>query len=181
MSNNSVIFIFGIVFAPVAIMLHEFGHFGAGLMFGLKPHLHFAMTTMAQTTPFRDFLVTAAGPMVTALISIGGIISLWFQRRYKVRSPKVWSIWLATFCALCAGRWLRPPNHLFDEVRLSTYLGVAPGFLPCAVVALALVILVMTVLLHEPGKRLIPFSSATMGLCLGIILWMSVLGPRVLP
>ena len=162
-------------------MLHEFGHFGTGLMFGLKLHLHFAMTTMSRTTPFREIFVAAAGPMVTALISIGGLISLWFQRRHKVPSPKVWSIWLATFFALAAGRWLRPPNHLFDEVKLSAYLGVAPEFLTCAAIALALVILVMTVLLHEPGKRLIPFSSAILGLCLGIILWMNVLGPRVLP
>jgi hypothetical protein len=180
-SNNLVIFLVGIIVAPVAILLHEFGHFGTAFMFGLKPHLHFALTTTAPTTSFHGFLVTAAGPIVTALISIGGIISLWSQRRHQVRPPKVWRLWLATFCALCAGRWLRPPSHLSDEVRLSAYLGLAPGLLPCAAVALGLVILVLTVRLHEPGKRLIPFSSAILGLCFGIMLWTSVLGPRVLP
>jgi len=190
MSKNLFWIIFGVLFAPVAILLHECGHYAVAVVQGHTAHFHFAetITDYPQPASYSSFLwVVAGGPAVTALMTIGGLFWLWHLRRSRLQAAATCSDWLASFLVLCAIRWLRcftgSPTHPQpkDEAVLSAGLGFPPWLLPYLLAPVALALLMVAVRLHPRGCRLVPFSSAIFGLCLGVILWLNVLGPRILP
>ena len=187
MRQNLIRFFFGVLFTPVAILLHECGHYMTAAALGLAPHLHFAYTTTNYPgTPYTIGLVTAGGPTATALIVIVGFFWLWHLRHDRLQAPVTPTEWFATFLVLCAARWLRgsigglhgEPN---DEARLSASMGFPQWLLPYLLIPVALAALIAAVRLHPRGSRLAPFGSAVLGICFGVVLWLKVIGPRLLP
>jgi hypothetical protein len=132
-------------------------------------------------------LVIAGGPVVTALMTIGGFFWLWHLRRGRLEAAATSADWLATFLVLCAIRWLRcfgaSPAHPQpkDEALLSAGFGWPPWLLPHLIASAALALVVVAIRLHPRGGRLVPFGCAFLGCCLGWFLWLKVFGPKILP
>jgi hypothetical protein len=190
MSQNLSRLFFGVLFGPAVLLLHECGHYFASVALGLTTHFHFAEVTTNYTLPVstRDMqLVGAAGPAVEALLAIGGFFWLRRLRRGRLQAPATSWDWLATFLVLCAGRWLRgftgPPGRPQppDEAFLSASFGFPEWLFPYLLAPAALALLIAAVRLHPRGNRLAPFGSAVLGVGLGLVLWLKVLGPRILP
>jgi cytochrome bd-type quinol oxidase subunit 2 len=151
------LFLFGVVFAPIAILLHESGHCGALAAIGTGPELHFASTTSARSIPPRAMpWVVAAGPAITAMMSFGGLLWLWYLRHGRLREPVKLGEWLATFCVLCALRWVRAIalQKPSDEANLSTTFGLPQQFLPYLFVVVALILLIAVLRMHPRGSLL---------------------------
>lgn len=125
------------MFAPVAILLHELGHWFALAALGCPAQIHFAYTTPRTAIPGHlSWLVVAAGPAVTGVMMFGGFFLLLGLRRGRLQDAVTRVDWLATFPALCAVRWLRfgtasivlpQPN---DEATLSKACGFPAWVLP---------------------------------------------------
>jgi hypothetical protein len=190
MSQNLIRLFFGVLFFPAVLLLHECGHYFASAVLGLPAHFHFAEVTTIYPQPLSlhaFWLVATAGPAVEAILAIGGCFWLWHLRHNRAQAAATCMDWLATFPALCAARWLRcftgtpgqpqPP----DEAALSASFGFPKWFFPYLLAPVAIVLLIGVVRLHPRGARLVPFASAVLGGCLGLVLWVRVFGPRILP
>jgi uncharacterized protein (TIGR03382 family) len=190
MSRNFKIFLVGVLFSPLLILLHEGGHYTAAASLRLKARLHFGHvgTTYPLPVPVREQrLVTAAGPAVESTLALVGMLWLWLRRRRRRQEAATPQDWAATYLVLCVGRWLRAfvgtPAHPLprDEAFLSASLGFPEWLFPCLLAPAALVMLATAIRLHPPGQRLAPFGSAFLGGGLGAFLWLKVLGPQILP
>lgn len=186
MSQNLSRFFFGVPFGPAVLLLHECGHYFASVALGLTAHFHFAEVTTTYPLPVSSRamqLVTAAGPAAEALLAIGGFFWLWRLRRSRLQATATRWDWLATFLVLCAGRWLRGLVRLeeSDEAFLSASFAFPEWLFPYLLALAALALLIAAVRLHPRGNRLAPFGSAVLGAGLGVILWLKVFGPRILP
>jgi hypothetical protein len=181
------LFSVGLLFAPIAILLHELGHWFALAALGCPAQLHFAYTTPGTAIPHSSWFVVAAGPAITAVMMFGGFFLLLRLRRARLQGPATRVDWLATFSALCALRWLRFGTASMvlpqpsDEATLSMACGFPSWLLPFLLVPVALTVFVSTIRLHPSGNRLAPFASAVLGICVGVALWLKVIGPRLLP
>ncbi len=188
-ARNRIPFVTGLLLAPVFIFLHEAAHFGAARVLGFQATLHSGVTTVHYShlpPPPADLVVTAAGPLLQVLIGGAGLVWLYRLRRTRRTEPATWRDWVATWCALNAGRWIGSPFRTAavptpDEVLLlrASGLPVALGLTLLAVLAASAV--VATVRLHSPGSRLLPFSYGFVGGSAGMELWLHGLGPRLLP
>ena len=191
MTGNILKFILGMLFAPTVILLHESSHYLTARALGLTPAFHAAKNTFQVPkeglSERKNFVVTIAGPLVEATLGSVGICWLWRLRSKRRMTPATAIDWLATFFAICAGRWLRcvtgTPTHPQpgDEARLSADLGLPHWFLPYFLAPFSLLILGTAIYLHPTGSRLIPFASVILGGCVGSFLWVNYLGPRLLP
>ena len=184
--RNVVLFSGGIIFPAAVILLHECGHFAAGYLSGFKMSFHYAevrFTTPGEISDQALVVVTAAGPGVEASLAAGGF--LWLRRARRARRQEIPTAgdWMATACALSAGRWLRcfagtPTNpQPTDEALLSRALGLPGWFLPYMLAPFAIALLVAIIRLHPAGARRSPFSSFVAGAMGGLLLWMKIIGP----
>jgi len=188
-ARNRIPFATGFLLAPVFIFLHEAAHFGAARALGFKATLQSGVTTIHYShlpPPRADLVVTAAGPLLQVLIGGAGLLWLYRLRQTRRTEPATWRDWVATWCALNAGRWIGSPFRpdavpTPDEVVLlrASGLPVALGLVLLAGVAASAV--VATVRLHSPGSRLLPFAYGFVGGSAGMELWLHGLGPRLLP
>lgn len=190
MIQNLNRFSFGVVFAPVVILLHECGHYIAATALGFTAYFHFAETGIRIPQPIPPYifrLTVGAGPAVEVLLTIGGFFWLRHLRQNRLQSVATYADWLATFLVLCAGRWLRafasaPSNPMpSDEAKLSANFGLPSWLLPYLLALMALAILIAAIRLHPRGNRLVPFVSAILGMAVGIVVWLKIIGPRILP
>jgi hypothetical protein len=190
-AKSTVPFLVGLVLFPSFILIHECGHFVAGLSFGLETKLHYAITnfkgTQAQLTPKVNLIITLAGPLTDAVQMVLGFGWLWMLRRHRKTSPASFLDWTATALALHACRWLRgftglPANpQPDDEAFISKALGLPSWLLPYCLTLMALIVLVAIIRQHAVGQRLVPFSAIMLGGCIGCALWMWLIGPIILP
>ena len=181
----------GLILFPSFILIHECGHFLAGLCFGLETKLHYAITnfkgTQAQLTPKVNLMITLAGPLTDAVLMALGFGWLWILRRHRESSLATFFDWIATALALHSGRWLRgftglPSNpQPNDEAFISKALGLPSWLLPYLLAILAAIVSVAIVRQHAVGQRLVPFSAMMLGGCIGCALWMWLIGPIILP
>jgi len=179
------------VACPTFIVLHELGHYVTGACLGASVKLHYGNVSGSMPkekfTWRADVLQTSAGPLVNAALAAAGFLWLYGLRTTRREAVTSLADWLATSVALNAGRWLRgftgspahPQPH--DEARLSQAFGLSAWFLPYLLALLAVVVLLSTVRLHPPGGRLLPFLSAGLGGVIGILFWMRLAGPLLLP
>jgi len=184
-------FLCGLILFPGFILVHECGHALAGLGFGLKTKLHYAITTFngtrEQLTPTVDLLIAMAGPMVSVVLMALGCVWLWKRRRNRWSEPAMVFDWIATSLALNASRWLRgfigsPSNpQPNDEALISKALGLPSWLLPYCLALMALIVVVAIIRQHAAGQRLLPFSAIILGGIIGCSLWMWLLGPIILP
>ena len=176
---------------PVFTVLHEGGHFMAARSLGWSAKLHFAQTQYdvpkEEFTWRRDMWVSIAGPLVQILLAAAGFLWLRTSRMHRVSTVATPGDWVATTLVMNVGRWLRcftsSPSHPSpdDEAYISRAMGLPGWLLPYLLGLVALVALVVTIRLHPPGARLIPFSSFGVGAMIGFFLWMKVAGPLLLP
>ena len=86
LKRNVGVFLLGMIFVPVLILLHECGHYFAAKAFGLKAEIHSSETTIHVPEPVPPHIkrvTVAAGPSVDALLTAGGFLWLWYSRRSK--------------------------------------------------------------------------------------------------
>ena len=171
------------------IFLHEVAHFTVARALGFNATLHSGVTTVHYTRlppPPGDLLVTAAGPLLQVLIGLAGLFWLYRLRRNRRSDSASWTDWVATRCALNAGRWLGSPFRasaipMSDEALLVKATGF-PIWLGLTLLGMvAACVVIATFRLHPPGSRLVPFVYGFLGGVLGMELWLHGLGPRLLP
>ena len=176
-----------LLISPLFIVLHELGHYLAGRSLGWTANVRYQETQLTRTeqaTPRDEILVTSSGPMVSAFLAAIGFIWLRASRLSRLDSIPTPADWLATtMLVMNVARWLRcfiglPSN---DENWLSRATGLPGWLLPFCLGAVAIVALIATVRLHPRGSRLVPFLCLAAGGVVGSGLWLTVLGPVLLP
>lgn len=189
---------------PVAVLLHEFGHFAAHMVFGFKGSaLHYSSTTFDLERPFwqqvyRGDFQAAAGllpPWQVAASTAAGLLltyavvaaCCYFVWRYKSQpfvvglglvSPLRFISGVPALIALVQGRTLRSGT---DEANLALLTGI-PSIL---LVLLGLAVLaggwfwLVKTLPRE--QRLAKASGLIVGIALGMVVYFKFVGPWLLP
>ncbi len=181
-----------LVASPIFVLLHEIGHYVAGVCLGFSATLHYDQVTGTmpkEALTWRgDALQASAGPLVQVVLAAAGFAWLRSLREDRREAAVTMKDWLATvFVGLNAGHWLRgfaDPlgcQQLIDEARVSGAMGLRPTVLPCLFACLAVVALLATLRLHPPGNRLLPFLSMAAGGAIGFVVWIKLAGPLLLP
>ncbi len=189
--RNLIPLLVGLLVAPFFIVVHEGAHLVVARSLGIRAELHYAATTVHYSRlapPPSDLLVTAAGPVIQALLAGGGLIWLYRLRRYRRLEPASWIDCVATWVTFNGGRWLGASaaltfagTALKDEVVLLRASDL-PIWLGLALLGLGAIGFLWAALrLHPPGGRLVPFAYAGLGGIAAVHLWMRWLGPLLLP
>jgi hypothetical protein len=146
--------------------------------------------------PQRSLFITIGGPLQTVLTGTIGLIMLMVRRKsINLRGLEILD-WLAIFLSLF---WLRevfnliasifgeiisPDGNWFggDELLISQGLHLWSGTVPIILATLGLIISVHIVFRIIPKKiRLTFILSGLIGGISGFILWMNLIGPKILP
>ena len=181
-----------LVASPLFVLLHEIGHYVAGVCLGFSATLHYDQVTGTmpkEALTWRgDALQASAGPLVQFVLAVAGFAWLRSLRQHRREAAVTMQDWLATvLIGLNAGHWLQGVadpfgyRQLIDEARVSGAIGLRPTVLPCLFAFLAVVALLATMQLHPPGSRLLPFLSMAAGGAIGFFVWIRLAGPLLLP
>jgi hypothetical protein len=194
-----------IIAIPLAVLLHELGHFLAYWAFGFQGlALHYSSSTHAVETRFWQLIysgnveraaallplwkvgvATTAGILFTYLVTIGCCV---FRSEEKSApsgdcarasfAPVRFLSGLPTIVAALSGRRVSAGT---DEAHLAALTGIPVLLLN--VTGLLVLVLAWIWLLRSIPKdhKWISLVSVVSGLALGIFLYFSVLGPRLLP
>lgn len=178
------------VAVPVGIVLHELGHYLVAAALGAPDlHLHYdhISANEAVIPAGERGAIALAGPIVTLLIVVGfSAAALRSGPRALLIAPVFAAGWRTA--GLTLGYWITrvaEPAALagrdVDELIAARSLGV-PAEVLYAVNALVLygawVLLVRRV---PRGRRLPALTGILLGTAVGIIAWLRVLGPVLLP
>ncbi len=144
----------------------------------------------------NDFIHRAAGPIQTMLTgTIGFVLLLMFRKKYFAAIVLNWQQWLLIFFSLF---WLREVFNTVmaiatltfknekefygDEFILSEYLSLPPFGLPIITAIIGFIICSIVVFKFVPfAQRKIFIAAGFVGGIIGYILWMYILGPRLMP
>jgi hypothetical protein len=182
-----------VLFAILAIPLHELGHYVAAIGVGsASPRIHYSWTDPGNLSIARASatgIVGLAGPAVTILLS--AFACAWVL----LHGPQRWAFALAVAAVSrfivavpytlinvvvrLLGRGMRPPA--FDEYKAGVALGVSGNALLASTVLVLVAVLVFVAIKLPRGQRAVAWTGLITGTALGWILWMFVLGPVVLP
>ena len=142
----------------------------------------------------KHFFLTLGGPAINILIgSIGFVLILWIRKQYLYASTI--SHWICLFLTFF---WMRQPTNLVvwvlkkpinlnnayrgDEIKLAQYLNLPLGSIIWITGILGLLICGYAIVKFIPKDRLLTFLvSGFLGGISGIILWLKILGPIILP
>jgi hypothetical protein len=189
-AKYSMLFLAGFVVQPASIVFHELRHYAAAYCLGYNPTVHFALTTWPgseQMPKTSAVLTVGAAPLGDAVLAGVGLWWLYWLRRHRPEKPATASDWIATLLAAQAWRWMRGFSVFSsnpqpgDEMFLSRILGMPAWVLPLLLALLCLIPLRAMIRLHPPGERLLPFACLLSGACAGGVVWLNLLGPRLLP
>jgi len=147
-------------------------------------------------TSNSGLLITVGGPLQTILTgTIGLLILIWRRKPIYKNGLKILD-WLAVFLSLF---WLREifnlvtsiggeiisPNEIWfsgDELHISQGLNLWSGTIPLILATIGIVIAIYVVFKIIPKKQRLTFIlSGSIGGITGFILWMNIIGPKVLP
>jgi hypothetical protein len=142
----------------------------------------------------NGFWFVSGGPFTNILIgSIGFVLVIWLRKRYNFATSNFhW------FCLFLTFFWMRQPNNLLawivkipinrnniysgDEIKLARYLNLPLGSIIWTTGILGLLICGYVILKFIPRDKLFIFLiSGFLGGVSGIILWLKILGPIILP
>ena len=146
----------------------------------------------------KSFFVTLGGPLQTILTGCFGLLIIFIRRKSIQNRGLMILDWLAVFLALF---WLREifnlltgigselisPNGTWfgsggDEYKLSKYLNLWSGTIPIIMGTLGFVVSVYIIFRIVPSAlRLTFILSGLIGGISGFILWMDIIGPKILP
>lgn len=141
-------------------------------------------------------LVTVGGPLQTTLTgTIGLLILLWRRKSIYKNGLKVLD-WLAIFLSLfwlreifnlvtsIGGELISPNGTWFggDELYISQSLNLCSGTISLILATIGTIIAIYVVFRIIPKKiRLTFILSGFIGGIVGFILWMNIIGPKILP
>jgi hypothetical protein len=178
---------FCVVLFPLSVVLHELGHFLIGRVFGIPTELHAASVSgLPETAPFGNSpggvaLASLAGPAITMLLVVLG-----FAFRTRVWGLPLLAVALARFFVnlaymiqqrFVAAGIAAPSNPNFDEIQAARALDLPPQ--PLAAVGAVLLLAGLVFLWRFAGPR--GFLVLTSGTIAGMVGWLVLLGPRLLP
>jgi hypothetical protein len=144
----------------------------------------------------NGLLITVGGPLQTTLTGTLGLLILVWRRRFIYKNGLKVLDWLAIFLSLF---WLREifnlvtsigaelisPNGSWfdgDELLISEDLNLWPVTIPLILATIGTVIAIYVVFKIIPKKiRLTFILSGCIGGIAGFILWMDIIGPKILP
>ena len=200
-----ILLFFGFIIATVAgILSHEGGHYFMAKHYGFGDvHMRYNSTSWQCTQSHcngasdrQHIIITAAGPIQTVLTgTIGFVLLLVLRKSYKQSAALALWQWVIIFLALF---WLRELSNLLrefylvhftaghsfsgDEFLLSADLGYGAWLLNAVLGAIALFVLGMVQFLFVPERQRFTFMLAGLaGGVAGAVLWLGILGPRLMP
>ena len=140
--------------------------------------------------------VTLGGPLQTMLTGIIGLLILFLRKEFIYKNGMKLLDWLAVFLSLfwlrevfnlvtSIGGELMSPNGTWfggDELHISQGLNLWNGTIPIALATIGLTISLYVIFRILPNKiRLTFILSGFIGGISGFILWMNIIGPKLLP
>jgi len=179
--------------APLAIVLHELGHYAAAFWAGSpNPALHYSWTdpgNLPAKGASTDGVIGLAGPAVTIILSLFACAWILWRR------PARWAFALAicavsrfvvavpytimTIVVRLTGGSLGAPA--FDEYQAGTALGWSGDALLASTIVVLIGVLVFVGRSLPGGERSVAWPGLVIGTILGWICWMLLLGPVLLP
>tara|TARA_R110002096_G_scaffold105923_7_gene233083 strand:- start:2653 stop:3354 length:702 start_codon:yes stop_codon:yes gene_type:complete len=173
------------VFPPILILLHECVHCFAAMVLGFDPILTYAETLILPpqiVDPTNLAIITASGPLVELVLALWAIWWLSSNRRNQNANLR-YSTWVFSAFALSGLRWCKVvfDGIHSDEAWLSTFLGLDHHLLPFTFLPLSFVAAFSLFRFHREHRTLRPFG---VGFGLSIVsgmLWLGLLGPKLLP
>lgn len=179
------------VLAPLAILVHELGHYLVGQALGLEGlQFHHASVSHAgwpaDAPQWQRAALPAAGPLVTlAIVFASAVLATW--------RPSLAPFALAL--ALGAGVrsvalgigflvvQLRHPGAVgdFDEFNAASALGLPPGLVVALNVAAIVAAWAWCIRRTPAGHRVAAVAVSAAGAAAGIALYMGLVGPALLP
>lgn len=144
----------------------------------------------------NGLLITIGGPLLTTLVgTIGLLILIWRRNNFHTNGFKIID-WLAVFLSLfwlravfnlvtsIGGELISPNGNWFsgDELHISQALNLWSGSISLISATLGLIVAIYVVFRIIPKKiRLTFILSGFIGGIAGFILWMNIIGPKLLP
>ncbi|MEP5614335.1 MAG: hypothetical protein ABJP45_18940 [Cyclobacteriaceae bacterium] len=182
-------FLFAFLSAPANILLHEYGHYVGALVSGYSnSDVHYASFTRgdAPEEPELDFkrgLISIGGPLLTFLLTIGCCFYVFIKKSkafvvaFGLTSPvRNLASLIMVFVAVAGGDLRRN-----DEVKVAEFFDIDPLF-PLVFSALVLVVSwVFLVGRIDTRYRWWVLLSIVLGGALGNVLWLTVVGPILVP
>lgn len=188
------LFLWSLLVGPIALLLHELGHWIVAVTAGFQPVLHaYAVSGVPETAPFGGnpagvAAVALAGPTVTLLLTVAGY-RLWrrdpscsWALALAFAAPLRFLVNLLFFIgsALVALGLVVRDNPAFDEFLAARALGIPAA----ALVAIGAVVLPLTwwsIFRRLDEDRWASILSLTAGSTIGIALWLGPVGRLLLP
>ncbi len=184
----------GIVIAPLTIVLHELGHYLAGLLMG-TPDLALHYGSVSDTAAERGFppvkigIQALAGPAVTLGIMTVCVFALrknpdhpvWLTAMFAAPVRFAVGAVYLYFAAMAAIQGIPPGQPNFDEFKAAQMLGFS--VVPILIAELALTVALWSWAVGRLGKgiRFPALAGTAVGIISGIGLWIALLGPLLLP
>jgi hypothetical protein len=171
------IFILCLILAPVAILIHEFGHIIAHIIFGYPFVLHYASVSGLEGScensigGFNCIIIDTAGSLMTIIM---GLIMAFLFKRTK-------NVFFFVFGSMFAGRaFMSLFLGVSDENIISLLLGLRP-YTIYEITLIASIINAITLLMELERDRIKILSMTIIGGITGIFLWLNIIGPLILP
>lgn len=144
----------------------------------------------------NDLFITIGGPLQTVLTGTIGLLILIWRRKSISKNGMNTLDWLVVFLSLfwlreifnlvtsIGGELISPNGTWFggDELYISQDLNLWSGTIPLILATIGTVIAIYVVFKIIPKKiRLTFILSGIVGGIMGFILWMNIIGPKILP
>jgi len=144
----------------------------------------------------NGLLVTIGGPLQTTLTGTFGLFILIWRRKYIYKNGLKSLDWLAIFLSLfwlreifnlvtsIGGELISPNGNWFggDELHISKSLNLWSGTISLILATIGTVIAIYVIFRIIPKKTRQTFIlSGFIGGIVGFILWMNIIGPKILP
>jgi len=180
--------------AIAGTLLHECGHYIAGVLLGGNPVIHYRYTSPGYTTApggaSRDFIFTLGGPLQTiATGALGFIGLLWTSRKEPIDACKTkhlfwivltffWSrevLRVLLFMLPYQAGWPADESRLLNALNIPLFI----GYTALLIVFGALLSYVTFSIVKKHRKELVIYGVS--GSIIGWVAWMYWLGPLLLP
>lgn len=180
---------------------HEFGHYVIVEILGMDGEIHYSFMRITKNENYRllfkweSILISLGGPIQTMLTGTLGFLFLYEFKSEILKSRKLGiKHWALIFMAMF---WLRQTGIVFmlifvfifqsrtmrgDESRVSLKLGWPAYTLDIITGFVGLVIVSTVIFKFIPHNQRFTFIlSGLIGGVAGYILWLEILGPKILP